>query len=291
MRLLRIPGRVVEARSDVSPRTIPIPQLDVRPQSLLLVLFGDHVVAAGSMVSGASVTALLSSLGVGEAAARATLSRMTRRDLLERHAVGRQAYFGLTEFGRHTVLAGLERSQAGVLVTEWDGVWTFVSFSLPEDASSTRHELRSRLSWAGLGMLRSGLWGGPQRIDVSALLHDVDLERQVHAFTGTPTPPSEGAALVREAFDLDELEERYTAFLQRWSSVRDPALVTEPLAARVALTADWSQTIRQDPRLPLEFLPRGWPAVDAQARFRALASAWRTGADHQARELLDVRFD
>ena len=186
MRLLWIPGRVVEARSDVSPRTIPIPPLDVRPQSLLLVLFGDHVVAERSVVSAASVTALLSSLGVGEAAARATLSRMTHRDLLERHAMGRQAFFGLTEFGRRTVLAGRARSDAGVLVQEWDGVWTFVSFSLPEDAASTRHELRSRLSWSGLGMMRSGLWGGPQRVDVSAVLDGLDVEGHVHAFTGTP---------------------------------------------------------------------------------------------------------
>jgi hypothetical protein len=45
----------------------------------------------------------------------------------------------------------------------WDGRWTLLSFTLPEFWQRQRHELRTRLLWAGFGPLQGGLWIAPRR--------------------------------------------------------------------------------------------------------------------------------
>ena len=64
--------------------------LAVRPETLLLTLFGDHVLDRGLAVSTVGVLAVLRRLGVGEPATRATLSRMSHRGLLPTVRRGRQ---------------------------------------------------------------------------------------------------------------------------------------------------------------------------------------------------------
>ena len=126
-------------------------------------------------MASASVIDILEPAGVGAHATRATLSRMTKRGLLRRVPSGRQAYFGLTEFGRRTVLEGRHRAQvADVVASRWDGRWTLVAFSLPEASHRERHGLRSRLTWAGFGMVQAGMWAAPRDIDVVGLLADLD---------------------------------------------------------------------------------------------------------------------
>ena len=50
------------------------------------------------------------------------------------------------------------------------GVWTFVTFSLPEELRSLRSRLRSTLTWEGFAPLRDGLWVAPGEIDLGAAL-------------------------------------------------------------------------------------------------------------------------
>ncbi|MGE3810900.1 MAG: PaaX family transcriptional regulator C-terminal domain-containing protein [Candidatus Nanopelagicales bacterium] len=268
-----------------------LPPVDLRPQSVLLTLFGDYVDGEGQYVAARGVLDLLDTAGVGEHATRATLNRMVKRGLLARQAIGRQAYFGLTAFGRRTVLDGRERAHLSELVDAgWDGRWTLVSFSMPEDASKQRHELRSRLLWAGFGMVQPGLWAAPRSVDVADLIADLDGREHVDVFSGAPQAPSDGAEMLRRAFDLDALAARYDEFATRWSRLaRAGARRTkDPLACRVVLSTDWLQVIREDPRLPLEFLDPRWPALEAGRLYRSFDEDLRPLAEEQAAERLDV---
>jgi phenylacetic acid degradation operon negative regulatory protein len=266
-----------------------LPALDLRPQAVLLPFFGDYVLHGA--VASASVVDLLERIGVGPAATRATLNRMVKRGLLERRQAGRQAYFGLTGFGRQTVEDGASRANSTEVVgRRFDGTWTFVAFSLPDEAQRERHSLRSRLAWAGFGMVQAGLWASPRDVDVDSLLADLDVAGRISVFTGQPKPPADGAALVASAFDVEDVALGYRGFLDRWAAWVDvPASsASDPLAARIVLGADWLQVIRHDPRLPLAFLDPAWPALPAGELYRSLHARLARPAERAARDQLDV---
>ena len=271
--------------ADDAPRGQRLPAVDLRPQSVLLTFFGDYASDPGASVAAASVIGLLESAGIGAAATRATLSRMVKRGLLDRAPLGRQACFGLTGFGRRTVLDGRARAQdADVADRNWDGRWTIVSFSMPETAQRERHVLRSRLAWAGFGLVHAGLWAAPRDVDVVGLLSDLAVLPHVTAFRGRATPPTDPASLVAGAFDLAAIAARYTGFIRRWSGLAQDALggYPDPLVARVVLGTDWLQVIRGDPRLPVQFLDSGWPAFAAQDLYRGLEARLRGPAERAA---------
>ncbi len=264
--------------------------MSLRPQSVLLTFFGDFVIEQGSAVAAASVLSVLAAVGVGESAARATLNRMVKRGLLARTSAGRRAYFGLTSFGRSTVLDGRARAQwHGTDARRWDGRWTVISFTFPDEDQRSRHEIRARLSWAGFGLVRAGLWAAPRAVDVDQVLDGLDVDGAVTAFVGEPVSPTDGADLVRSAFDVAAVGDRYRAFLQRWTpiSAADVADVPDPVAYRVLLNSDWLQVIRDDPRLPPCFLGDDWPGEPARTLYRSLDSALRRPADRAANVRLD----
>jgi phenylacetic acid degradation operon negative regulatory protein len=262
----------------------------LRPQSVLLTFFGDYALDSDVLVAAGSVIDVLGRVGIGEHAARATLTRMVRRDLLRREVRGRRAYFGPTEHGRRVMLDGRTRVQEGDIVTrQWDGTWTVVGFSMPESWQRERHDLRSRLQWAGFGMVQAGLWVAPRRVDLAAVLEDSQLGEYVRAFEAAPTGPTEPARLIAEAYDLPALAARYADFAARWTPFDvDGPLPADPGSRRIVLTTDWLQTLRDDPRLPLEFLPADWAAIRAEVLFRRINGRLRRAAEREMRELLDV---
>lgn len=270
---------------------VALPQVDLRPQSVLLTFFGDFVEGEHDVVAATSIIELLEGAGIGAHATRATLNRMVKRGLLHREAVGRQSYFGLTAFGRRTVLDGRERAQgADVVDRRWDGRWTLVSFSLPEHAQRERHELRSKLAWAGFGMVQAGLWATPREVDVTAVLDGLDGLEGVTAFRGEALAPTDEARLVASAYDVDALAAHYEQFLSRWSPVASRvSSIADPLLARVVLSSDWLLVLRDDPRLPVRFLPDPWPGSRARELHHALESALRGPSMREARRRLDVR--
>src|SRR5688500_7162687 len=117
-----------------------------RPQSLLMAFFGGYLLGRGVHVATSAVIDVLDRVGVSEHAARSTLSRMARRDLLRRVRRGRKVYLGLTPRSREVLHDGDVRVWRTEAVHDgWDGTWTLLSFSLPDSWQRQRHELRSRL--------------------------------------------------------------------------------------------------------------------------------------------------
>ncbi|UGS36909.1 PaaX family transcriptional regulator [Capillimicrobium parvum] len=233
----------------------------VRPQPLLFAFLAVHVLDRGIAVASQSVVDVLGRAGVAEHAARTTLSRMARRDLLARHRRGRRVYVGLTERSTAVLRDGNARVY-GPLDEPWDGAWTLLRFTVPEARRRDRRALQSRLRWAGFGQI-DGLWLSPREVDVAALLGGEP--DGLRAFRSRALAPTTDEQLVRDAFDLDALAARYRAFAQRWRDRPSPG--ADPLAEQMLLNADWLELRAADPRLPLRYLPGGWPAVDTAAVF------------------------
>ncbi|MFD8207858.1 PaaX family transcriptional regulator C-terminal domain-containing protein [Streptomyces sp. NPDC059695] len=259
-----------------------------RPQSLMLTFFGIHVLGTGAALSSASVIDAFARVDVGEDAVRSTLTRMVGRGLLERHRRGRRMYFSLTPRAAEVLADGAERiHRTGAVNRAWDGTWTLVGFSLPESWRRERHDLRSRLVWAGFGPLQSGLWVAPGRVDVAPMAAELGLGDRIRVFHGEAAAPTEAGPLLRTAFDVDAIAGGYRAFLARWGAGVTPGEARDDLGRLLLLHTDWLDLVRRDPYLPAEHLPADWPAEAAETLFRELSARYEPGARRIADEILD----
>ncbi|MER6831543.1 PaaX family transcriptional regulator C-terminal domain-containing protein [Streptosporangium sp. NPDC000563] len=259
-----------------------------RPQSLIFSFLGIHALDRGTAISTGSIIEVFARLGVSEEAVRSTLARMVKRDLLTRHRVGRRVYVGLTPHAEAVLRDGRRRIwETGAVNRDWDGTWTVVGFSLPDSRRSTRHDLRSRLIWAGFGPLQSGLWIAPGAREVCGVLESLEVDDHVTVLTARAFKPTEAADLVAKAFDIEQIARRYRAFLTRWDLTRPLPDAPDDLVRQLVLHTDWLQLVRQDPHLPAEHLPGDWPAIRAEQVFRARAEQYERPALKVAGGLLD----
>ena len=260
----------------------------MRPQSLMFTFLGDHVHRRHIAVFSGSIIEVLGRVGVAEQATRSTLSRMVRRGLLRRQRHGRKAYFALTPRTEAILAGGGQRIwHTGAVNTSVDDAWTLIGFSFPDSWQRQRHDLRSKLTWAGFGPLQSGLWLAHSEIDVTELLEELGLAEHVKVFVAEPRPPTDIGQLVRDAFDLDTIAGWYHEFLERWDRDEHRRPVEDPLALTLRMTTEWLNIIRKDPRLPIANLPDDWPAVEAQAVFHELHERHVAAASAAAAEVIE----
>lgn len=261
-----------------------------RPQSVMFSFLGIYVLGTGSAVYSGSVIDMFDRIGVSEDAVRSTLARMVKRGLLARHRQGRKMYFGLTPQATAVLRDGHRRIwETGVVNRAWDGTWTLAAFSMPDTQRSKRHDLRSRLIWSRFGPLQSGLWIAAGHQDVAAIAEELGIRAQVTVLRGRADSSQDDGDLVRRAFDLEAIADRYHAFLERWDTGTYGPEGPGALGQQLLLHTDWLQLVRRDPLLPAALLPGDWPAIPAESRFRLLAERLRGPAQDEAEELLEVR--
>ncbi|MEV1286534.1 PaaX family transcriptional regulator C-terminal domain-containing protein [Micromonospora sp. NPDC049679] len=259
----------------------------VRPQTYVLTFCGIHLLGRQEAVFTGSFIEVLRRVDVAEHAARSALARMVKRGLLERHRQGKKMYLGLTDRVGAILEQGGARAWQTPVNRNWDGRWTLLAFSLPETRRADRHLLRSRLLWARFGLLQNGLWLAASPVDVPRLLEGLDVLDHVSAFHATTLPPTQAAQLIREAWNLDALRQRYTEFLDRWDRPDPMPDAEDDLARQLRLASDWLVLHREDPGLPLEHLPADWPAVRAEHVALRLRRAYADSAQRVADTVLD----
>jgi phenylacetic acid degradation operon negative regulatory protein len=254
--------------------------LVIRPQALLLTFCALFLLDRPGQLSTATFVEALTRTGVGEHAARTSLTRMSQRGLLRRHRAGSKVYLCLTEPAESLLRGAEDRAWLqGAVNRSWTGEWTLLSFSLPESRRADRHQLRKRLSWEGFGLLHNGLWIIPATVDVAQVLSGLDLDDQVKAFRGTTLAPTDALQIVHDAWNLRALSAGYTQFMARWKEPGTREENEDPLARFLSLLTEWLLLVRIDPRLPVQLLPEDWPAVAAQE----LALRLRTAHEPAAR--------
>lgn len=260
----------------------------VKPQSVLLTILGRFVLGREIVVSTPSVLEVLGSVGIGEHAARSALNRMVKRDLLTREKYGRKAYIGLTARSREILQDGHKRIwNSGATEVHWNGTWTLLSFTFPDSWQRQRHDLRAKLQWAGFGVLQGGLWISPGSRDVTPLLDGVEGADRVRVFHSRADGAMDVESMLRDAWDVESIGDRYESFLRRWSQPI-PNHAGGALATQLILETEWLDVIRQDPRLPLQHLPEEWPATPAQQLFRSLHDQLDPVARAEAAERFDM---
>ena len=250
-----------------------------------MALLGNYVLDREIAVATTSLVDVCGQVGISEQATRSTLARMARRDLVLSHRSGRRAYLALTQRGAEILRNG-RRWLTEPLALPWDGRWTVVAVTLPTGKEAERHALRSRLIWSGFGGLSNGLWIAPHGVDVAESIAGLGLDAHIRAFAANTLAPTTPGQLIADAYDLEKMRARYEQFLFRW--VRPSSMAPDALAQRLLIYTDWLQIARDNPRLPIEFLPDAWPGLSAEATFHRLTAALEADASREAAELMDV---
>jgi phenylacetic acid degradation operon negative regulatory protein len=171
------------------PWTTPGPVAQ-RPPRLLLTLLGDYWWQRTESLPSAAIVGLLAEFGVSDSAARAALSRLTRNGLLVTSRGGRRTFVRLSARAADVLDDGARRIFSfGSTPAPWDGMWSLVAFSIPEQHRSARDELRKALRWLGFAPLYDGLWVSPRDHagDVISRLKDLGITTAT-AFRATALP-------------------------------------------------------------------------------------------------------
>jgi phenylacetic acid degradation operon negative regulatory protein len=218
---------------------------------------------------------LLAESGVTPGSARAAISRLSRRGVIESRRQARHSSCRLTPSMADSLALGGAAIAAFPAAAElWDGHWTLVAFSLPQNGDARRRALRNQLRWLGYTPLYDALWVSP--------LAPLDGMAENLARTGLGMITVFRARWVEldgvtgrdplDAWDVAGIARQYEAFIERWSPLLSRIRAggvrgAEALQARTAVMDTYRFFLTLDPRLPMRLMPEGWPRERAERVF------------------------
>lgn len=269
----------------------------LRPQRLIVTVFGAFLRDLGGWVAVADLVQLMAELGVDNQAVRSSVSRLKRREFILAERRGTVAGYRLSPEANRILEAG-DRRIYRLPVSEEDDRWVLAVFSVPEERRSERHVLRSRLEWLGFGNVAPGVWIAPSHVEleVREALERLELSRYVTLFL------TEMAALDQDLkesaarwWDLESLANGYRWFVEQHEPLlrslrrRTPPSDAEAFAGYVRVVTLWRRLPFFDPGLPRPLLADDWPGNDAVRLFHALRERLAAPAERHVAEVTGLR--
>jgi phenylacetic acid degradation operon negative regulatory protein len=259
-------------------------------RSLLITILGEFVLPAAAPVWTGTLVDVLAMLDVEEKSARQALARTAAEGWLSSDRVGRRVRWHLTAPGRRLLVEGAERIYSfGSNYADWDGRWLVLLVSVPESMRELRHTLRTRLSWAGFGTPTPGVWISPHadaESDANQILADLALPTNAMSFVATYGALGQQEDMVASAWDLAEVAQRYTGFIDEFATPDLPD-ADAVLCAQTQLVQAWRRFPFLDPQLPRELLPPDWIGTRAAILFNDRHIQWREAARRRWAELAE----
>jgi phenylacetic acid degradation operon negative regulatory protein len=256
-------------------------------RGLLFTVLGEFARPAGRPTPTAAFLDLFGRLGIEEKAGRQALMRTAADGWLTGDRQGRRTLWSLSASAEAMLTEGAERIYGFRAAQDaWDGRWLLVLARVPEAERSARHLLRTRLSWAGFGSPAPGVWISThldRAAEAERVLDEAGIRKDAQLFLAERHGGGELAAQVRQAWDLDAIEEGYEGFLADFARAPSP----DPLVRVVRLVHAWRRFPQVDPALPTELLPARWSGTRAAALFRRQHARWREAAGAAWRERCD----
>jgi len=169
----------------------------------------------------------------------------------------------------------------------WDGCWHLLVVAHVPDRQA-RERVRSGLAFLGYGQLADDTWLAPWasgEVDTLLAADEVHAEVFTARHHGEPdgaSDPGRDVALVRRAWDLDQLAAAYAAWLATAQAIvgsTPPADDRTAFAIRSQLVHEWRKFLFTDPGLPRQLLPHSWPGDRAAQFFTSSAERLRPAAD------------
>jgi phenylacetic acid degradation operon negative regulatory protein len=255
-------------------------------RSLLLTVLGEYVLPRPAGVWQETLVAALRSLGYSEHAARQALARSAREGWIEGERHGRRTRLSLTPGTAELLSSGARRIYSFGEPWEWDGRWLVVVVRVPENRRAVRHQLRSRLAWAGLGSLGGGVWLTPhvEREPELAAAIGGEPDAGATSFIAELGAIGESRQVVADAWDLEAVRLQYSAFIADFSRARAWS-AQACFRQQTLLVHAWRKFPFLDPDLPAGLLPERWPRERAHRLFVERHGRWQEAARAYFEEL------
>jgi phenylacetic acid degradation operon negative regulatory protein len=253
--------------------------MDSRPgstTSLLRTVVGVYLRELGGWIPVAQLIDLMEALGVPAPRTRTALVRVKRKGLLLPESRDGVAGYALAPEAVPMLARGDRRIYEPRSMGSGDE-WCLVSFSIPEEQRSVRHQLRRRLAWIGCGTVGPALWICPAFLagEVEEIL--VDLGVRDHAVVFRTRRPEVAGSLAAAAagwWDLGELATLHRQFLAEAEPLIDSLEEGDDddaaFAAYIRSIDAWRILPYVDPGLPADLLPSDWPGERSVALFARL---------------------
>lgn len=248
----------------------------LRSRSLLFDVYGAFVRELGNWIAIADLVEVMDAVGVDEQAVRSSVSRFSRRGLLDREVRDDQVGYALSDQALEILAEGDVRIYDRMEPARLEDGWALVTYSIPEEVRSERHQLRTRLAWLGYGNLAAGLWIAPRRVleRTVEMVRELGLQAHVDVFEADYAAFDDVGSLAARCWDLDHLREAYGEFfaaagqvLDDWSGGPAAGAPSDAFADYVAVLHEWRKMPYMDPGLPTELLPDDWEGTRAAERF------------------------
>lgn len=247
-------------------------------RTTLLIALGEFALTRDlSPPRTSTLVATLGEAGISRTTARQAIQRCATSGWINGVPDGRESRWEITPPGRALLSDGIARVEAlGAEVGSWDGTWSVVIASIPQQLRSVRERFYRALRWNGFGSPMPGVWvsAHPARDPaVAAAVRRRGLEHSVVSFTGSASGLGlSEQELIARAWDLDALAEHYTRLLAEFAD-RDPDGPSEALTALLELDGELQTLPSRDPQLPSSLVPH-WQGREAATRLLALRSSW-----------------
>lgn len=213
-----------------------------------------------------SLIQALQPLGLNARQIRTAVFRLAQDNWLSCTKVGRRSYYSFTDFSFRQYAQSARRIYAAEPL-DWNGEWTLV---LPSFVNAqAREQLKRQLAWLGFGGVGNGVFAHPcaDHDSLNATLVDLKIIDQTIVFKATTDRLASHLALRRlteESWRLDELEDRYAAFVEIFSPLLETLRISQKLdpgqmfELQTVLVHEYRRIILKTTDLPDELLPAKW---------------------------------
>jgi phenylacetic acid degradation operon negative regulatory protein len=164
----------------------------------------------------------------------------------------------------------------------WDGTFDLIIVDPPAQRGD-RARLAASLAFLGYGSIDETTWVAARPAEEAELLL-AEAGLRYERFAASHAAGTVGAmALIRRAWDLDEIASAYEEFVRELrtvvGAVTEHSADEDCYAARFQLVHAWRTFLVRDPQLPPVLLPARWPGTAAAAFFDKHATRLRPAAD------------
>lgn len=254
----------------------------LRAGSLIITVFGDAIAPRGGTAWIGSLIHIMAEFGISERLVRTSVFRLAKDGWLDVEQVGRRSYYRLTEEGNKRFAQATHRIYAAPRQS-WSGDWCLVLTTTLDAA--TRERVRRELGWLGFATIANDILAhpAPDAADLDTRLRELDVGHRLvimQARTDGPWSTEGGESgvreLVRQSWNLQDIELRYQAFLDGFRPLMAAARRSRKVPPRTALHVrtmliqEYRKVLLRDPLLPAELLPQSWHGVPAYQLCRNL---------------------
>ncbi len=246
----------------------------LQPQDLVITLLGTYVRPFGRTVWSGGLVMLLREFGFSDGAARAALTRLVRRGLIERVRSGRMVHYRLTPRCERLLIEGDGRIFTLGRLPADAGPWTVLWHQIPEERRLERTRLGRRLRFLGFGSVQDSVWVSPHDhcAEVVELVGELGVAEFATVFLARVGSALGLPALTGRAWDLSGLAERYEAFCSGFERYLAGEALSdrEAFLVRTRLMHTFRAFAQLDPELPDELAPLSAPRTRAADIFEGL---------------------